>query len=89
MSVVPLHTSVVLDDEAIEAERRAQLAELVAERFGELREVDGRQPYPKEVHAVAHLRRAARLSREAADEARDRCAHRYQVPRQSQPEDVL
>ena len=29
MSAVPLHTSVVLDDEAIEAERRAQLAELV------------------------------------------------------------
>jgi len=79
MSVVPMHTSVLLDEEAIEAERRAQLAELVAERFGDLREVDGRRPYAKEVHAAAHLRRAARLSREAADEARDGCAHRHQV----------
>jgi hypothetical protein len=78
MNATPLHATVVLDDDAIEAERRALLAELVAERFAPLRATTDRAPYPKETNASLHLRKAARLAREVADDARERCAHQYQ-----------
>jgi len=78
MNATPLHTTVVLDEEAMEAERRAQLAELVAERFGGCRERRGHSPYAKETNAALYLRKAARLAREAADDARARCATAYQ-----------
>ncbi|MEQ7125339.1 hypothetical protein ABN034_12540 [Actinopolymorpha sp. B11F2] len=72
--VVPLQTDVPLDANAINAERRALLAELAAERFGSIRlHRDGR-PYAKEVEAARHLERAAELARQVAEQERQRCA---------------
>jgi len=76
MTVLPMHTEVLLDDDAIAAERRALLAELAAERYGTLQIHRTRPPFPKEVEVVRHLRRAAALAREVAEQERCRCASR-------------
>ncbi|MEQ7007671.1 hypothetical protein ABN028_15965 [Actinopolymorpha sp. B17G11] len=74
MSVVALSTEVVFDGVAVEAERRALVAELAAERFGSIHlHRDGR-PYAKEVEAARHLERAAEFAREVAEHERRRCA---------------
>ncbi len=74
MTVVSMHTDVLLDADAINAERQALLAQLAAERFGAL-QVDRRhKPYADEVNAVWHLQRAAELARQVADDEKARCA---------------
>jgi hypothetical protein len=80
MTVLPMHTEVQLDDDAIAAERRALLAELAAERYGTLQMHRTRAPFPKEVEAARHLRRAAALAREIAEQERCRCASRSCCP---------
>ena len=73
-NVVGLFTEVALDRKAIQAERLALLAELVAEQFrnaGADVAEDGR---PAVLAAMHHLERAADLAREAADRERVRCA---------------
>lgn len=74
MTVVPMHTDVLLDADAIDAERRAVLAQLAAERFGALQVDSSRTPYPDEVNAAWHLQQAAELARQVADAEKDRCA---------------
>ncbi len=64
MTVVSMHTDVLLDADAINAERQALLAQLAAERFGAL----------QVVNAVWHLQRAAELARQVADAEKARCA---------------
>jgi hypothetical protein len=72
--VVPMHTDVLLDADAVNAERQALLAQLAAERFGALQVGRGRKPYPHEINAVWHLQRAAELARRSADAEKERCA---------------
>ena len=73
MTVVALHTDVLLDGDAVDAERRALVAELAAERFGAIHlHRDGR-PYAQEVEAARHLERAAELARQVAAYERRRC----------------
>lgn len=74
MTAVALHTDVLLDGDAVDAERRALVAELAAERFGSIHlRRDGR-PYAQEVEAARHLERAAELARQVAEYERRRCA---------------
>jgi hypothetical protein len=74
VTVLPMHTDVLLDADAVNAERQALLAQLAAERFGALQVDRGRKPYADEVNAVWHLQRAAKLARQVADAEKDRCA---------------
>jgi hypothetical protein len=72
--VVGLFTEVALDRKAIQAERLALLAELVAEQFGYTDADAAGHGRPAVLAAVHHLERAADLAREAADRERARCA---------------
>jgi hypothetical protein len=74
VTVLPMHTDVLLDTDALNAERQALLAQLAAERFGALQVARRGTPYPDEVHAVWHLRRAAELARQVSDAEKRRCA---------------
>jgi hypothetical protein len=80
-SVIPLFTEVVLDDGAIQAERLALLAEIVAEQFS--------NPGPAPVDgggrlvltmAARHAECVAHLARVAADRERARCARAHGGP---------
>jgi hypothetical protein len=74
-SVIPLFTEVVLDDGAIQSERLAALAEIVAEQFS------NPGPAPADgggrlalTMAAGHAECLANLARMAADRERARCA---------------
>ncbi|GAA5038579.1 hypothetical protein [Actinopolymorpha pittospori] len=83
MGVVALYADVVLDEDAVAAERRALIAELAAERFGAIHlHRDGR-PYAKEVEAARALERAAELAREVAEYERRRCARPTSLRRET------
>jgi hypothetical protein len=73
-NVVGLFTEVALDRKAIQAERLALLAELVAEQFSNSDADAAGDGRPAQLSAVRHLERAANLAREAADRERARCA---------------
>jgi hypothetical protein len=64
-----LHCDVVLDAEAIQAQRLALLVELTAERVGSA-DLGGRSGRC----AVFHLEQAAHLARQVAELERARCA---------------
>jgi hypothetical protein len=80
-SVIPLFTEVVLDDGAIQAERLALLAEIVAEQFS------NPGPAPADgggrlvlTMAAGHAECVAHLARVAADRERARCAAAHGGP---------
>jgi hypothetical protein len=80
-SVIPLFTEVVLDDGAIQAERLALLAEIVAEQFS------NPGPAPADgggrlvlTMAAGHAECVAHLARVAADRERARCAGAHGGP---------
>jgi hypothetical protein len=72
--VIPLFTEVVLDDGAIQAERLALLAEIVAEQFSNPgpAPVDGGGRSAR-LAAARHAECVAHLARVAADRERARC----------------
>jgi hypothetical protein len=73
MSVSSLFCEVVLDAEAIQAQRLALLAELTAERFGRTH-LGGRSvAHTPEVWAVFNLELTAYLARQVAERERARC----------------
>jgi hypothetical protein len=79
-SVIPPFTEVVLDDGAIQAERLALLAEIVAEQFSN-------GPAPADgggrlvlTMAAGHAECVAHLARVAADRERARCAAAHGGP---------
>jgi len=73
-NVVGLFTEVALDRRAIQAERLALLAELVAEQFSNAGADVAEEGRPAVLAAIHHLERAADLAREAANRERARCA---------------
>jgi hypothetical protein len=75
--VTSLWTEAVLDDQAIDAQRLALLAELTAERFDLAYVRAGARGSSTELAAARHLERGARLAREAAEQERERCAATY------------
>jgi hypothetical protein len=74
MSVSSLYCGVVLDAEAIQAQRLALLAELTAERFASAHLGARGDAHAPEAWAVFHLELAAYLARQVAERERARCA---------------
>jgi hypothetical protein len=74
MSVSSLYCDVVLDAEAIQAQRLALLAELTAERFGSAHLGARSDADAPEAWAVFHLELAAYLARQVAEREHARCA---------------
>ena len=74
MSVSSLFCEVVLDAEAIQAQRLALLAELTAECFASAHLGARSDAHTPEAWAVFHLELAAYLARQVADRERWRCA---------------
>jgi len=74
MSVSSLFCEVVLDAEAIQAQRLALLAELTAECFASAHLGARSDAHAPEAWAVFHLELAAYLARQVAERERARCA---------------
>lgn len=73
-NVTALWADVVLDDDAIQAQRLALLAELTAEHFHVAYLQEDDHCTSSERVAARQLKRAAAMARRAADQERNRCA---------------